>query len=59
MLRKRIARLNADGTVDLSFAPVGGPNDDVYKIAVSADGKIFIAGFFSSVAGVTRKKLPY
>ena len=57
LLRKRIARLNADGTVDLSFAPVGGPNDDVYKIAVSADGKIFIAGFFSSVAGVTRKKI--
>ncbi len=55
--RKRIARLNADGTTDLSFAPSGGPNDEVYKMAIGQDNKIVIAGRFNNVAGITRKKI--
>ena len=55
--RKRIARLNPDGSLDLSFNPAGGPNDEIYQIGVQADGKIIIAGLFNSVSGTTRKKI--
>ncbi len=46
--RSRIARLNADGTLDLGFDPkvTGG---SVYSVAVQADGRIVIAGDFSGV----------
>ncbi|MET0752226.1 MAG: FG-GAP-like repeat-containing protein [Pyrinomonadaceae bacterium] len=47
--RDRIARLNADGTVDASFGPIGGANDTVYDIALQPDGKIIIGGIFTNV----------
>ena len=40
--RSRIARLNGDGTVDLSFNP--GANLNVYALIVASDGKILVAG---------------
>ncbi len=55
--RKRIARLNADGSLDLSFSTGSGANDDIYQIGVQPDGKIIIAGLFNSYAGNTRKKI--
>src|SRR5262249_24941164 len=41
-----IARLNTDGTVDTTFTS-GGPNAQVYTIAVQPDGKILIGGQFN------------
>jgi uncharacterized delta-60 repeat protein len=45
--RKHIARLNADGTVDVSFDP--NPNGRVSNVAVQADGKILVGGFFTTL----------
>ncbi|GAA5117743.1 choice-of-anchor D domain-containing protein [Luteolibacter yonseiensis] len=52
--RNRIARLNADGTLDTAFnAPIYG-NGGAYSLAIQADGKILVVGSFSSVAGAGR-----
>ncbi len=49
--RRRIARLHADGTVDTTFGAEGkGTNAEVSSIAVQADGKILIGGFFTDVS---------
>ena len=53
--RNRIARLNADMTLDATFNPSGGPNSTVNDVAIQADGKILIVGIFSQVAGIDRK----
>jgi uncharacterized delta-60 repeat protein len=52
--RLGVARLYPDGAVDLSFDAGIGPNNDVLAAAVQADGKVLIAGPFSSVNGVPR-----
>jgi uncharacterized delta-60 repeat protein len=52
--RSRIARLNADGSVDSSFNPGTGVNNIVEASAVQADGKIMMGGWFTTVNGVTR-----
>jgi len=56
MLRNRIARLNADGTLeDLSTFNIGtGANSGVGSIAIQPDGKILIAGEFTEVNGQPR-----
>lgn len=46
-VRSRIARLNADGTVDTSFDP--NANNEVGSIALQPDGKILIGGGFSTL----------
>ena len=53
--RNRIARLNADGTLDTAFNP--NANSYVYSIAVQADGKILAGGYFTSIGGATRKRI--
>ena len=54
--RNRIARLNPDGTLDTAFNP--NANDDVYAIAVQADGKILVGGDFDdSIGGQTRNRI--
>ena len=55
--RNRIARLNADGTLD-TFNP--NANNVVLSIAVQADGKILAGGFFNganSIGGQTRNRI--
>lgn len=42
--RKRVARLNADGSLDTSFDPGDEFTDDVRSIGVQADGKIVLGG---------------
>lgn len=54
--RERVARLNADGTVDNTFADPGA-NGIVRSIALQADGKILIGGEFTQVGGQTRNKI--
>jgi uncharacterized delta-60 repeat protein len=52
--RNRIARLNADGTLDTSFGDgLAGANNTVYAVAIQSDGKIVIGGNFTSVNGTT------
>jgi len=56
--RKCIARLNSDGTLDTSFNAgsilYGNSYTGVKVIAVQVDGKLIIAGDFSTVAGIAR-----
>ncbi len=59
-----IARLNLDGSVDLTFNPGGGPNNDIFSglttingIALQPDGRIIIGGNFTSVDGVGRNNV--
>ncbi len=44
----RILRLNSDGTLDNSFSIGTGFNDVVNAIAIQTDGKILVAGSFTS-----------
>jgi len=53
--RNKIARLNAGGSLDETFDPGTGANDDVRSIAVQSDGKILIAGEFTSFNEISRK----
>ena len=55
--RNGIARLHADGTLDLSFDPgsgVGGHEAWVYAIATQPDGKVLVGGMFDSFDGTNR-----
>ncbi|MFZ3375663.1 MAG: delta-60 repeat domain-containing protein, partial [Chthoniobacterales bacterium] len=56
--RNRIARLNADGTLDSAFNP--NANATVWSIAVQADGKILVGGTFNganSIGGQPRNHI--
>src|SRR5690606_32501403 len=54
----RIVRLNADGTIDASFAVGTGANDDITGIQYNTQaGKIIIFGQFSTFNGVPAKGL--
>jgi uncharacterized delta-60 repeat protein len=55
--RNRIARLNADGTLDLSFDTGIGPNAQINVILPMANGKILIGGDFTSINGAVRNKI--
>ncbi|PYI85353.1 MAG: hypothetical protein DME26_11245, partial [Verrucomicrobia bacterium] len=52
--RVRVARLSAAGALDSSFNAGAGPDGTVWALAVQPDGKVIIAGEFTSVAGVLR-----
>ena len=53
--RSRLGRLNADGSVDLTFNP--GADYYVNTLAVQADGKILVGGFFTTLGGESRSNL--
>ena len=48
-VRNRLGRLNADGSLDTGFNP--GANDEVFALAVQADGKILVGGAFTMLGG--------
>lgn len=54
--RNYLARLNPDGTLEgtNTFNPGTGPSYIVDNVAVQADGKILIGGYFTSVNGLSR-----
>ncbi len=52
--RFNLARLNNDGSVDLSFDPGNGPNGDVNAIIIQPDGRIVIGGTFIGYNGFAR-----
>jgi uncharacterized delta-60 repeat protein len=53
----RIARLNTDGSLDVTFNPGTGPDDYVYTTAIQNDGKIIIGGDFTSYNGAARNRI--
>ncbi|MGE4072469.1 MAG: C25 family cysteine peptidase [Lysobacterales bacterium] len=53
--RSNIARIAADGTLDLGFDP--GADNAIYNLAVQNDGKILLGGSFTAVAGATRNRI--
>lgn len=55
--RNRIARLNNDGTLDETFNPGTGANNNIYSILVQPDGKIIIVGDFTIYNGTNRSYL--
>src|SRR5438477_11013333 len=52
--RFNLARLNTNGSVDLSFDPGNGPNGDVNAIVIQPDGAIVIGGTFIGYNGFAR-----
>lgn len=53
----RIARLNTDGTIDVSFSTGIGANHIVHTTSIQSDGKILIGGWFTSFNGVSRNHI--
>ena len=47
-VRNRIARLNTDGSLDLTFDPGSGASNVIHAVALRPDGKMLIVGDFSS-----------
>jgi len=48
--RNRIARLNADGSLDSGFLPSGGGVDlEVHALAVDFSGRVYVAGEFNQI----------
>ena len=59
-LTPRIARLNADGTIDNTFTTgvgVLGFNNVPYALAVQSDGKILLGGQFTTYNGTTVNRI--
>lgn len=52
--RRRIARLNTDGSVDLTFNPGQGADADVNAVVVQPDGKILLGGEFTTMGNRNR-----
>ena len=54
--RNRIARMNADGSLDTSFLgiPNSGANDTISCLALQPDGRIVIGGVFTSFNATSR-----
>lgn len=55
--RGSLARVNAVGLLDTTFASGNGVNGTVYAVAVQADGKVIIGGNFTQVNGVSCNNL--
>lgn len=53
----RIARINTDGTVDMSFVPGAGANAAVRDMVIDATGKVVIGGDFTFYAGLMRNRV--
>ncbi|HEX2749076.1 MAG TPA: delta-60 repeat domain-containing protein, partial [Verrucomicrobiales bacterium] len=57
--RNHLVRLNANGSVEstTTFNAGTGTNGDIFSIVVQPDGKILIAGLFTSVNGQPRNRI--
>lgn len=55
--RNNIARLNANGSLDLSFNPSSGANLSISKLLLLDNGQIIAVGSFTSYAGVSRNRI--
>lgn len=52
VLRRGVARLNTDGSLDTTFFTGTGANYSVYTLNIQNDGKIIIAGEFTTFNGL-------
>ncbi len=52
--RNRLARVNADGSLDTTFNPGTGPDQPLVSIQVQANGKIMVCGNFTTFNGTPR-----
>ena len=55
--RGRIARLNADGSVDTTFDPGTGADGLVRSVTIQLDGKVLLGGAFTNVNGVALTRI--
>jgi uncharacterized delta-60 repeat protein/gliding motility-associated-like protein len=55
--RNRIARINADGTLDETFNPSIGANSDVWSLAIQTDENVLIGGGFLSYDNIGRSRV--
>lgn len=54
--RRGVARLNPDGSLDVSFNPGTGAEGTVYTVCALTNGAVFIGGDFTQVNGVVRSR---
>ncbi|HWA86808.1 MAG TPA: putative Ig domain-containing protein [Opitutus sp.] len=55
--RNRVARFNADGTLDTGFDP--NANNTVLALAQADDGSLYIGGGFTTLGGVTQNRVAH
>jgi uncharacterized delta-60 repeat protein len=55
--RVGLARLNVDGSLDSSFDAGSGANSTVYAVGLQSQGKVIIAGNFTTVNNTNRSRL--
>jgi uncharacterized delta-60 repeat protein len=58
--RNNVALANPDGTVDNTFAGLGGATDynpNIWSLVVQPDGKILMTGYFNSVNGIPHNNI--
>lgn len=54
---RNLVRLNADGSIDNTFSTGTGVAGPVYAVGVHTDGKVVIAGDFTTVNGTSRVRI--
>jgi uncharacterized delta-60 repeat protein len=55
--RTGIARLNGDGSLDMTFAPIVNSYAWVGPVLIQPDGRSLVGGTFTSVNGITRHRV--
>lgn len=58
--RQRLARLNANGSLDSSFllpSSTMGADGQIHALAIQSDGRIIVGGFFSHFNGVVQNRI--
>ncbi len=55
--RNRIARINSDGSLDDTFWGIPGTDTDVHAIKILTDGKVIVAGAFTTIDGTARNRI--
>lgn len=53
----KLVRLLPDGTLDPAFTPGSGPSTEVNDMLLQPDGRILIAGTFTTYAGTQRRRI--
>lgn len=57
VLANRIARITEGGTIDPSFASGTGANNQIYAVAIQADGRMIVGGNFTNFNGVSANRI--
>lgn len=55
--RRRIVRLNENGSVDTSFQPGNGADNSVQRVGVQPDGKVLVLGAFQNFHNVQTQRI--